>query len=178
VAIDQQQLTFEPIFEEDGCKVSRSPWGPDDEIGRLNWITPESQRGVLERLDGSRVFDLAVEFSLDMPTFQLAGDMKYEIWMTHTPQGAINDGLSGFGSEVHRKSSYCGDSIAMYTHTGTHRSRSSMILDGMRDSALVGGNGQVARKVEGLVTFTGRGSSNLPGRISCRFPALYSPDGG
>jgi kynurenine formamidase len=120
VATEQQQLTFEPIFEGDGCKVSRSPWGHDDEIGRLNWITPESQQRVLKRLDGGKVFDLAVEFSLDMPTFQLAGDMKYEIWMTHTPHGSINDGLSGFGPEVHRRVSYCGDSIAMYTHTGTH----------------------------------------------------------
>jgi hypothetical protein len=120
VATEQQQLTFESIFEEDGCKVSRSPWGSDDEIGRLNLITPESRQRVLNRLDGSRVFDLSVAFSLDMPTFQLAGDMKYEIWMTHTPQGSINDGLSGFGAEVHRRSSYSGDSIAMYTHTGTH----------------------------------------------------------
>jgi kynurenine formamidase len=120
VALGQRRLAFEPIFEQDGCKVSRSPWGPDDEIGRLNWISPESQQRVLQRLDGSRVFDLAVAYTLDMPTFRLAGDMKYEIWMTHTPQGSINDNLTGAGSETHRRSSYSGDSIAMYTHTGTH----------------------------------------------------------
>src|SRR6188472_3779613 len=117
---EEQHLAFEPIFEEDGCKVSRSPWGRDDEIGRLNWITPESRRRVLQDLDGSKVFDLAVAYTLDMPTFQLAGDMKYEIWMSHTPQGSINDNLTGAGSETHRRSSYSGDSIAMYTHTGTH----------------------------------------------------------
>ena len=120
MATEQQRLTFEPIFEQDGCTVSRSPWGPDDEIGRLNWITPQSQQRVLERLDASKAFDLSVDFTLDMPTFQAAGDMKYEIWMTHTPQGSINDGLSGYGPEVHERVSYCGDSIAMYTHTGTH----------------------------------------------------------
>jgi kynurenine formamidase len=120
MAPEQERLTFEPVFEGDGCRVSRSPWGPDDEIGRLNWITPESRQRVLQRLNGSRTFDLSVSYTLDMPTFQAAGDMKYEIWMTHTPQGSINDNLSGAGAEAHKRASYCGDSIAMYTHTGTH----------------------------------------------------------
>jgi kynurenine formamidase len=40
--------------------------------------------------------------------------------MTHTPQGSINDNLSGVGSAVHEKYSYCGDSIHLYTHCGTH----------------------------------------------------------
>jgi len=44
-------------------------------------------------------------------------------------------------------------------------SRSSTVLDGMRESVSVGRERQAVRKVEGLVTFTGRGSSNLPGRI-------------
>ena len=40
--------------------------------------------------------------------------------MTHTPQGSVNDNLSGVGSHVHETYSYCGDSIHMYTHCGTH----------------------------------------------------------
>jgi kynurenine formamidase len=40
--------------------------------------------------------------------------------MTHTPQGSVNDNLSGVGSSVHERYSYCGDSIHMYTHCGTH----------------------------------------------------------
>src|ERR1051325_9958229 len=109
MATEQQQLTFEPIFEQDGCKVSRSPWGPDDEIGRLNWITPESQRQILERLDGTRIFDLSVAFTLDMPTWHL--DMKYEIWMTHTPHGSINDNITAFGPDVHKRVSYSSEPI-------------------------------------------------------------------
>ena len=73
----EQPLRFEPIYQGDGYQVSRSPWGPGDEIGRLNWMTSDSQQRVLQRLGGSKVFDLSVAFSLDMPTFQLAGDMKY-----------------------------------------------------------------------------------------------------
>ena len=30
-----------------GPQVGTSPWGPDDEIGRLNLMTPASQAGVL-----------------------------------------------------------------------------------------------------------------------------------
>ena len=55
-----------------------------------------------------------------MPSWVAAGDPPYGIWMTHTPQGSINDNLSGVGPEVHRKYSYCGDSMALYTHCGTH----------------------------------------------------------
>jgi hypothetical protein len=80
MAPEEERFTFEPVFERDGCKVSRSPWGPDDEIGRLNWITPESRQRVLQSVNGSKAFDLSVSYTLDMPTFQLAGDMKYEIW--------------------------------------------------------------------------------------------------
>src|SRR4051812_25526930 len=36
------EFVFEPLLERDGVTVSRSPWGPDDHIGRLNWITPEA----------------------------------------------------------------------------------------------------------------------------------------
>jgi kynurenine formamidase len=120
MATTEESLTFEPLVDRDGVKVSKSPWGPDDEIGRLNWITPETNKAILEHLDGSHVFDLNVEYFMGMPSWLAAGDPKYEIWMTHTPQGSINDNLSGMGAEVHEKHSYCGDSIHMYTHCGTH----------------------------------------------------------
>jgi kynurenine formamidase len=114
------ELVPEAILEQEGVKVSKSPWGADDEIGRLNWLTPEANRAILEHLDGSHVFDLNVEYFNGMPSWQAAGDPKYEIWMTHTPQGSMNDTLSGVGSKVHEKYSYCGDSIHLYTHCGTH----------------------------------------------------------
>ena len=86
----------------------------------MNWITAESQRAILEHLDGSAVFDLGIEYFFGMPSWTSAQDPKYEIWMTHTPQGSVIDNLSGAGPEVHEKYSYCGDSIHMYIHTGTH----------------------------------------------------------
>ena len=62
MAATDESLIYEAVLEQDGVKVSKSPWGPDDEIGRLNWITPETNRAILEHLDGSHVFDLNVEY--------------------------------------------------------------------------------------------------------------------
>ena len=42
-------------------QVARSPWGPDDEIGALNLITPDRRSSALAQVDGSRVFDLSVD---------------------------------------------------------------------------------------------------------------------
>jgi kynurenine formamidase len=114
------ELRPEPLMTRDGVSVSASPWGPDDEIGRLNWITPESRKDIIEHLDGRAMFDLSVELFMDMPTWVAAGDPSFQIFMTHTPNGSVLDNLSGAGAEVHRKYSYSGDSILMYSHTGTH----------------------------------------------------------
>jgi kynurenine formamidase len=116
----EHRLQYEPLLERDGAVVSRSPWGPDDEIGRLNWITSESQAAVLRSLNGSRIFDLAVEYRLGMPSWLAASDPVYQISMTHTPRGSVVDDLSGAGRAAHEKYSYCGDAIHMYTHCGTH----------------------------------------------------------
>ena len=82
------------------------PWGPEDEIGRLNWMTPTSQAEALRVADASRAFDLAVSYFLGMPSWVVLGDPKYDIWLTHTPQG-----------EGH---AYAGTAVSMYTHVGTH----------------------------------------------------------
>ncbi len=115
-----EPLVYPAIVDKDGLKVSKSPWGPDDEIGRLNWITPESNKRILESLNGSAVFDLATDYFIGMPAWSAAGDPPYDIWMTHTPRGSQNDSLTGMGREVHERHSYCGDSMSMYTHCGTH----------------------------------------------------------
>jgi hypothetical protein len=42
MATTQESLTYEAILERDGVKVSRSPWGENEEIGRLTWMTLET----------------------------------------------------------------------------------------------------------------------------------------
>jgi kynurenine formamidase len=107
-------------LERDGIRVGKSPWGASDEIGRLNWLTPEVAGTVLAELDGSAVCDLSVTYFAGMPSWTAAGDPQYESWMTHTPRGSRNDGLNGLADQVLEKFSYSGDAITMYTHCGTH----------------------------------------------------------
>jgi len=69
-------------------------------------MSPGSQAAVLAGADMSRMFDLAVDYFVGMPTWTELGDPEFQIWLTHTPQG-----------EGHE---YAGTAISMYTHTGTH----------------------------------------------------------
>lgn len=101
-------------------EAARSPWGPEDQIGRLNLMTDASRAAILSRISGGRVYDLGVEYHKGMPSWSLLGDPTYQIWMTHTPQGTINDDVLGLGRAMHERVSYSGDAVLMYTHTGTH----------------------------------------------------------
>lgn len=100
--------------------VGRSPWGPDDEIGRLNLMTSATQAAVLARVDGSRAYDLSVEYYVGMPSWHEIGDPRYQFWLTHTPHGTVVDDPVGVGEAQNRHVSYTGAAISMYTHMGTH----------------------------------------------------------
>ena len=103
-----------------GRTVGKSPWGDDDEIGRLNLMTPESKQAILSRIAGGRSYDLSVEYFIGMPSWQAAGDPHYRIWMTHTPHGTIIDDPLGLGAAMNEHVSYTGAAISLYTHMGTH----------------------------------------------------------
>lgn len=104
----------------DEDQVGVSPWGPQDQVGALNRITPASRHAIMSRIDGTRVYDLSVDYFLGMPSFQAAGDPAYQIFMTHTPRGTVVDDLNGMGRANNLCCGYSGDVILMYTHTGTH----------------------------------------------------------
>jgi kynurenine formamidase len=108
-----QSATAEP-------HVGTSPWGPADEIGRLNLMTQASRAAVLARLDASKVYDLGVEYFIGMPSWQAVGDPRYQLWLTHTPRGTAVDDPVGVGREQNEHVGYTGAAISMYTHTGTH----------------------------------------------------------
>lgn len=103
-----------------GIEVATSPWGPDDQLGALNYLTPERSAAVLARADATRSYDLSVDYFVGMPSFQGAGDPSYQIFMSHTPEGTVVDNLNGVGEDVNRHVCYSGDVVFMYTHTGTH----------------------------------------------------------
>ena len=123
-------LTFNSIYA-DQSKVGKSPWGPDDEIGRLNLMTEKSKASVLSRISGGEVYDLSVEYFMGMPGWFPAGDPRYTFWMTHTPQGTVNSDPMNVGREMNEHVSYSGSAISMYTHTGTH-------IDALNDFGLDG----------------------------------------
>ena len=101
-------------------QVTKSPFGPDDQIGMLNLMTPESMRAVMSRADAGHTLDLSVDYFMGMPSFTGAGQPSYQISMTNTPRGTVLDDATGVGREQNELISYSGDAITMYTHCGTH----------------------------------------------------------
>jgi kynurenine formamidase len=101
-------------------EVGESPWGAADQIGRLNLMTAASQAAVLARQGGGRVYDLAAEYFIGMPSWQAAGDPHYQIWMTHTPRGTKVDDPLNVGPAMNQRVAYTGAAVSLYTHMGTH----------------------------------------------------------
>lgn len=101
-------------------EVRKSPWGPEDEIGRLNWVTDESIQDIMSQIDYASGYDLSVDYFVGMPSWQAAGDPGYQIFMSHTPTGNINDDLMDVTQAGKELIGYSGDVALLYTHTGTH----------------------------------------------------------
>ncbi|MPY55711.1 cyclase family protein [Streptomyces spongiae] len=113
-------------------KVSRSPFGPSDQIGMLNLMTDESRAAAWADADPTTMYDLSVDYHVGMPSWAGLGDPTYQIWMSHTPQGSVNENVLGVGAEQNRHVTYSADCIAMFTHTGTHLDALNHFgLDGM-----------------------------------------------
>lgn len=102
------------------AEVGVSPWGPKDEIGRLNLITEQSRAAIMARVNASQAYDLAVDYYVGMPSWQAAGDPPYQMWMTHTPHGNVIADPMQVGEPMNRHVSYTGSAVSMYAHMGTH----------------------------------------------------------
>ncbi|WP_203292226.1 cyclase family protein [Maricaulis parjimensis] len=143
--------------------VGSSPWGPDDEIGRLNLMTETSRAAILARIEGGESYDLSVEYFIGMPSWQAAGDPHYRIWMTHTPRGTQIDDPLGVGAPMNDHVSYSGSAISMYTHTGTHIDTlahfglDGQIWNGFHADTHLGDRGWQAAGAERLPTLIARG---------------------
>ena len=99
--------------------VTKSPFGPGDEIGMLNLMTPETRAAIMAEADYGKMLDLAVEFFQGMPSWTAGGDPPYQIWMTHTPDGEHVEHAKG-NAPTREHQTYSGDAFSMYTHCGTH----------------------------------------------------------
>lgn len=100
--------------------VSTSPFGPDDQIGMLNLITPQISQGILRRADFSGLVDLSVELFPGMPTWSAGGEPAFQISMSHTPRGSVVDDPVKVGPRQNQHVSWSADSVSMFTHSGTH----------------------------------------------------------
>ena len=138
-------------------EVGESPWGREDEIGRLNLMTDESRAAILSRVAGGKSYDLSVEYFIGMPSWQAAGDPHYRIWMTHTPNGTVNDDPLSLGRAMNEHVSYTGAAVSMYTHMGTH-------IDSLNHFGLNGKiwNGFSADEHLGDRGWTVAGAENIP----------------
>jgi kynurenine formamidase len=101
-------------------RASRSPFGPDDEIGMLNLMTDATRARIVAEADGAKMFNLAVDYFIGMPCWTYMGDPGFQIWMSHTPSGTVVEDPGRVGKEHNELVSYSGDCISMYTHCGTH----------------------------------------------------------
>ena len=163
LAITAALLLASPLAAAAGRQVGISPWGPGDEIGRLNLMTEASRSAVLARLDGGRVYDLSVEYFIGMPSWQAAGDPHYRIWMTHTPHGTVVDDPLHTGTAMNEHVSYTGAAISMYTHMGTHIDGlahfglDGAIWNGFKASEHLGDRGWRVAGVETMPAIVARG---------------------
>ncbi len=101
-------------------EVGKSPWGPDDEIGRLNLMSDKSRLEILAQIGTGKAYDLSVDYYVGMPSWHGIGDPRYQYWLTHTPRGTAIDDPMRVGAKTNNHVSYTGDAVSMYTHMGTH----------------------------------------------------------
>jgi kynurenine formamidase len=74
-------------------------------------MTDASRLDIFKQVASGKVYDLGVDLFVGMPTCCASfGDPPFQIWMTHTPARDTAKELS----------SYSGDAVSMYTHSGTH----------------------------------------------------------
>ncbi len=63
-----------------------SPWGPDDELGALNRLTPAKVLEAVQLIQQGVIYDMAHVFEEDMPLFELTpGDRKYTLSIPGAP---------------------------------------------------------------------------------------------
>jgi kynurenine formamidase len=147
-------------------------WGPDDERGTVNLITPQRRRHAASLVRKGAVFSLAISFDLDgVPQLPVSRRINPQHWMLQTGTdlraGCQAGAVDGWG--------YADDIFAMATHAATHWDGLSHIfydyqMWGGRDCTLVGAGGAARNGIEKL-------SGEVVGRgVLLDFPRLLGVD--
>jgi kynurenine formamidase len=100
--------------------IPKSEFGVNDEVGALNRLTDTSRLQILSRITGGKVYDLSVDTFPGMPGLVDLGmgDPDFHMWMTHTPEGLVIEGISP--GDVEGDFALYDDAVIMSNHTGTH----------------------------------------------------------
>src|SRR3990170_1301578 len=88
-------------------------WGPDDEIGCLNYVTQDIVRDAVKLAKKGKVFSLAINFDVNGPQRQTPGGRRFNPMLFMLRDGADTmQQPGGFGG--------ADDVIMMPTHGATH----------------------------------------------------------
>lgn len=89
-----------------------SRWGPDDEIGALNLVTPELVRRAAGRVKTGKVYNLAHVLEPGIPVHWVNGAFHYSTFRSHSDTGKLTKSKNGFAAMSVR--------LEIGDHTGTH----------------------------------------------------------
>ncbi|MFT4582197.1 MAG: kynurenine formamidase [Gammaproteobacteria bacterium] len=100
--------------------IPKSDFGEHDEVGALNRLNDASRLQILSRITSGKVYDLSVDTFPGMPGLVDLGmgDPDFHMWMTHTPEGLVIEGISP--GDVEGDFALYDDAVIMSNHTGTH----------------------------------------------------------
>ena len=123
-------------------------WGPDDEIGALNFITPEDIAAAARLIRRGKVFSLGLNFDRNGPQRGLWGNRYNPI---HTMLATGTDAVSGNQDAGGLR--YADDSVSMPLQCGTQWDALGHIFYGDRmwngyDARLVDSNGAQKNGIE------------------------------
>lgn len=122
-------MPFSPEFHETAAAVSNwGRWGPDDELGTLNLVTPDVVRRAAGLVRTGKVFSLALPLSEDGPQI---GAIPGRVNPTRTMH-AVNEAPFGDPEGFHTSD----DAVTMGLQAGTHW---DALAHGMYDGKLYNG---------------------------------------
>ncbi len=111
---DEKKFTLDLVHETAKRCSNWGKWGPDDEIGTLNYITPEDIKAAAGLVRKGSVFSLALDFDRNGPQKGLWGNRYNPI---HTMLATGTDAVAGNQDAGGLR--YADDSVSMPLQCGT-----------------------------------------------------------
>src|SRR5690606_37239789 len=111
---DENKFTIDLVHETAKRCCNWGKWGPDDEIGTLNYVTPDDVTAAARLVRKGSVFSLALEFDREGPQKGLWGNRYNPI---HTMLATGTDAVAGNQDAGGLR--YADDAVSMPLQCGT-----------------------------------------------------------